>query len=106
MIVQMNAATRSAAVGRPATPLQAPLRMDHSGVIEKTKAASAICDLVSKARILASAQMIALLRNSMRARRVVAIGAGSASTMRAAAGSIDMARCERYAAGAACAGAG
>src|SRR6202048_2086106 len=90
MMVQMNAARRSAATGRPDTPLQAPLRMDHSGVMENTNAASAICDLVSKARMLASAKMIELLRNSMRSRREVATGGASFSTTRAAAGSLDM----------------
>src|SRR5262249_695904 len=66
MMVQMNAANRTAMMGRLAALGQVACRIDHSGLMEKTKAASAICDFVSNARILDSANTIELLRNSVR----------------------------------------
>src|SRR3954465_12910185 len=51
MMVQMKAATSTATMGRLATFEQVAFNIDHSGLMENTKAASATCDLVSKARI-------------------------------------------------------
>src|SRR5271166_694721 len=90
MMVARNANSRTDTMGRDATLEQVEFRMDHKGVIENTNAASAICDFVSKARMLDSAKTIELLRNSMRSRREAATGTWSGSTAWAAIGSVDM----------------
>src|SRR5260370_32873275 len=90
MIVQMNAQSRTATMGRAATLEQVAFKIDHNGLIEKTNAASAICDFVSKARMLDSAKTIELLRNSIRSAREATGEACSSSTARAATGSVDI----------------
>jgi hypothetical protein len=47
MIVHRKANSMTATIGRVATFAQVALKTDHSGFIDSTKAASAICDLVS-----------------------------------------------------------
>src|SRR5262249_41944078 len=87
MMVQMNAANRTAMMGRLAALGQVACRIDHSGLMEKTKAASAICDFVSNARILDSANTIELLRNSVRsAGEAAGARSSSASAARGAIG--------------------
>src|SRR5436190_11074937 len=90
MMVQMKAATSTATMGRLAAFEQVAFNIDHSGLMENTKAASAICDLVSKARILDSANTIELLRNSIRSAGEGAGGWSASPPATAAIGSLRM----------------
>jgi len=87
-MVQMKAATSTAAIGRLATFEQVAFNIDHSGLMENTKAASAICDLVSKARIFDSANTIELLRNSVRSAGEGAGGCSASAPVTAASASL------------------
>src|SRR5262245_53457851 len=92
MIVQLKAATRTAMIGRLAILGQVAFKIDHSGLMEKTKAASAICDVVSKARIFDSANTMELLRNSIRSAAAASGRCFSSSTAAVETGGLGTVR--------------
>src|SRR5215471_10008881 len=65
-MVPTNSASRTTTNGLEAARGHADVRIDHSGLMDSTKAAIEICALASKERIVHSVKAIACLRKSRR----------------------------------------